>query len=282
MCSWGVGQSSPVDFLRLKVEVHQLALGSTLLFVPSKHLSLCFWIPWRPAGTRTDSFLPCDLFCVTHDLSPCSISNNVLYCQSHLRRVLLHRNLFVHIKVQLLFLRSSFNIYSFPGCVISLEYLSIYSRLQEMPRFRGNFPCSLPYNSLYHIETQQSSLHERMWHLTQNSTRLWNGPGQSEPLQQVLWGQTLSAKLGAISPAPWLPHSFASIMSAVKACKQSVTIPSFCWGWFKWFELIYLILLIRELGALLEKLFLIRCVIFLPLFRHLSHGEKAEEPWRLL
>lgn len=62
-------------------------------------------------------------------------------------------------------------------------------------------------------------------------------------------------------PAPWLLRSFTSIISLLKhPGNQQQYLPSAETDW-KWFELIYLILLIRELGELLEKLFLIRCVI---------------------
>lgn len=58
--------------------------------------------------------------------------------------------------------------------------------------------------------------------------------------------------------APWLLHIHYKPWK--HPGNQRQCLPSAEADW-KWFELIYLILLIRELGALLEKLFLIRCVI---------------------
>lgn len=63
-----------------------------------------------------------------------------------------------------------------------------------------------------------------------------------------------------LQPAPRLLPTHCKLGESCQPGNQQHRLPSAEADW-KWFELIYLILLIRELGALLGESFLIRCVI---------------------
>lgn len=126
-----------------------------------------------------------------------------------------------------------------------------------MPRFEGTLPYSLTCRSMKGVTCMLGiDVPGLRYHPALGWAGLWASAPGSLRVAECWAAVTRSSQ-----PAPWLLKSSTSIRSLLKLPgNQQQYLPSAKADW-KWFELIYPILLIRELGALLEKLFLIRCVI---------------------